>query len=70
MNWLASLFSNDEAMVCSITVGGLVCIFALVGVTIWQPGWNPTPYSLAAATLLGAIAGSKRWRDGPANEAK
>lgn len=69
MNWLVNLFSKDDGPVCCITVCGVACVITLVGITIWQPGWNPMPYAGGAATIIGTIAGGKRWRDGPANGA-
>lgn len=69
---LLSLISQDELQVDSIIVASLMALLFYFGLyvyaTIMAPAsWNGFYFASGAATLIGAMGASKRWRDGVSN---
>jgi len=69
MGFLRDLISNKEAGVDSVIVGGLLAMAVMCGLSIWDVimahhEFAALTFAGATTTIIGGIAGGKRWRDG------
>jgi hypothetical protein len=69
MAFLRDLIANKESGVDSVIVGGLVALFVMCGLSVWDVvaahhEFAALTFAGATTTIIGGIAGGKRWRDG------
>jgi hypothetical protein len=69
MAFLRDLIANKESGVDSVIVGGLVALFVMCGLSMWDViaahhEFASLTFAGATTTIIGGIAGGKRWRDG------
>lgn len=64
------LFSASPAAIDELVVLGVLgmvwyCALGLYAVLVEHQPFSPLTYASGIATVLGALGGAKRWRDGP-----
>lgn len=70
-SFFASLVSSDDKTVCVIACCGVLGVLSLIAFgayATWQTpaSFSPISHATGLASLLGAIGGARRLRDGPA----
>lgn len=69
MAFLSQLVATDDGAVDSVIVGGLLALFVLSGLQIYDVvgmhhDFGPINFATASAAILGSVGGAKRLRDG------